>query len=157
TACGAAPTTPSAPAPPGAAGPGSGPSAPSAPLSSDGVPYPRAIDLTRHDPCQLATPAQLAELKMDRPLAASTAHKIFDGSPACSTRSLQLVTATRWTLTHESMTEFGHKYNIELTKLAPIQGFPTYLGKVKGKTYYCNVEIDTGPGQVLDVQYTLDD
>lgn len=120
-------------------------------------PRPRSIRLDQVDPCAIVAGARRAQLGFDRPLTAGV-EAGFGDARTCHLRNSRSRVAARIALvTVQGM-------NVWLDETAQVDparvviaGYPALVIKPPTEDApYCDVEVDTAPGQFLDVQYRDD-
>jgi hypothetical protein len=117
------------------------------------APRPASLALDGVNPCAILTRSQRADLSLDSTPTPYT-DAAFDKAQACTMRGLESGTVARLALV------LNMGVDVWLSDEAQVQaqpvtadGFPALVVRTPGLTDACNVEVDTAPGQFLDVLF----
>lgn len=115
-------------------------------------PRPGALSLTGVDPCALLTVAQRLDLSLDGPPTPYTDPE-FDHAHACSIRGRASGTVVRLAPVLDMGADVWLSDEAQaLADPVRVDGWPALEVRTPGLHTLCDVEVDTGPDQFLDVQ-----
>ena len=129
----------------------SGPPAPT-PTSAPPV-RPREVRLDGVDPCSLLTPGQRAELGFtSEPHPSLPDVPLFRGPvPTCTIDGPTAILGVG--LVTSVGIERWHEADLAAqTRSISVRGFPALVALPTRSTAFCGIEVDVGPGQLVDVQ-----
>jgi Protein of unknown function (DUF3558) len=117
------------------------------------APRPGTLALTGVNPCGILTSSQRADLSLD---ATPTPYvdEEFDKARACSIRGLNSGTVARLALVLDMGVDvwLGDEAQVR-TQEVTVAGYPAIVVRTPGLDDACNVEVDTGQDQFLDVLF----
>ncbi len=117
------------------------------------APRPGSLPLDGVNPCTILTSSQRADLSLN---ATPTPYvdPVFDQAKACSIRGLDSGTVARLALVLNMGVDVWLSSEAQVqTQQITSAGFPALVVRTPGLTDACNVEVDTGPNQFLDVLF----
>ncbi|HVV23588.1 MAG TPA: DUF3558 domain-containing protein [Pseudonocardiaceae bacterium] len=116
-------------------------------------PRPGTLSLTGVRPCSILTPAQRESLSLDSP-PTSYADPEFDHAQACSIRGIESGTEARLALVLDMGVDVWLSDEAQVqTQPVTVAGYPALVVRTPGLDDACNVEVDTGQDQFLDVLF----
>lgn len=116
-------------------------------------PRPGTLPLTGVDPCAILTPTQRTSLSLDSTPVPYTDTE-FDKAKACSIRGIESGTETRLALVLDMGVDVWLSDEAQvLTHPVTVTGYPALEVRTPGLDDACNVEVDTGQDQFLDVLF----
>jgi Protein of unknown function (DUF3558) len=130
---------------------------PSAPTGVLLPPRPKEVRLEGVDPCSLLTAEQRVGLGIESEPTSSTPYvALFRGDvPTCTMRGPypKAVLLGLGTVTSVGIERWQERDLIVDIRSTAVVGFPAVLVVPQRFGDYCSVEVDVGPGQLLDVQF----
>jgi hypothetical protein len=117
------------------------------------APRPGSLKLDGVNPCGILTRSQRADLSLD---ATPTAYvdPEFAQARACSIRGTNSGTVARLALVLNMGVDVWLSDEAQVqTQQVTAAGFPALVVRTPGLTDACNVEVDTGPNQFLDILF----
>lgn len=116
-------------------------------------PRPGSLPLTAVDPCDILTTAQRTNLSLDDTPTPYTDEQ-FDKARACSIRGLASGTVARLALVLDMGVDvwLSDEAQVQATSIT-VAGWPALVVRTPGLDDACNVEVDTGQTQFLDVLF----
>jgi hypothetical protein len=116
-------------------------------------PRPGTLPLDGVDPCSILTAAQRAGLSLDSTPVAYTDTE-FDEARACAMRDAESGTETRLALVVDMGVDVWVSAEAQVrTQSATVVGYPALVVRTPGLDDACDVDVDTGAHQFLDVLY----
>lgn len=112
---------------------------------------PRSIPLDRVTPCQLLTPAQQRQLGYDRPPRAGLDTHFGSARTCALGDSVDAFDAQLAAVTSTGIEVWTDQTAQVDTEPVLVHGFPALVVRTPGVEDACNIEVDTGDGQFLDV------
>lgn len=116
-------------------------------------PRPGTLSLTGVRPCSILTAAQRESLSLDSPPTPYTDPE-FDHAQACSMRGIESGTEARLALVLDMGVDVWLSDEAQVqTQPVTVAGYPALVVRTPGLDDACNVEVDTGQDQFLDVLF----
>jgi hypothetical protein len=116
-------------------------------------PRPGSLPLDGVNPCGILTRSQRADLSLNT-TPTPYVDPAFDKAKACSIRGLDSGTVARLALVLDMGVDVWLSSEAQVqTQQITVAGYPALVVRTPGLTDACNVEVDTGQGQFLDVLF----
>jgi hypothetical protein len=114
---------------------------------------PGSLPLADVDPCRILTSSQRADLSLDTTPTPYTDDE-FDKAKACTMRGLDSGTVARLALVLDMGVDVWLSDTAQVdTQVVTVSGYPALVVRTPGLDDACNVEVDTGQDQFLDVLF----